>query len=64
LKIGTCFMPRPAWILFYSWCCHWDNRCMPTCQAFSQWDGVLQTFLSKLVWSSDPPNLSLPCSVG
>jgi hypothetical protein len=37
---------------------------LPSCQAFFCWDGVSQTFLLRLAWNHDPPNLNLPCSLG
>jgi hypothetical protein len=50
--------------LFYTSCCCWDDRCIPPHSAFFHWDGVSQTFLSRLAWKCVPPDVSLPCSLG
>jgi hypothetical protein len=45
--------------------CHcWNDRCMLPHPAFFHWDGLSKAFMSQLAWSSNLPDLSLPCSLG
>jgi hypothetical protein len=63
-------LPRPArTLIFLSYASHhhWNNRHVPPHTAFFHRDGVLRIFFflkPGLTWNCDPPNLSLPCSLG
>jgi hypothetical protein len=64
LETGLLCLHRPACsvILFYI-----SRPCqvkVTTLSFFFHWNEVLQTFLPWLVWNRNPPNLSLPCSLG
>jgi hypothetical protein len=68
LEIKSCFLHRWAWteiLLFLASHCHWDDGWVPPCTIFFCSDRVLQIFfLPRLAWNHDPPNLSLPYSLG
>jgi hypothetical protein len=54
--------PTRPWSSYFKLCCPLDDRQAPLCPAFFSWDGVSQTFLLRLVWNCDPPDLSHPSS--
>jgi hypothetical protein len=56
LEIGSCFLPRQAWIiilLFYAFCHCWDDRCAPPHSAFSIKIGSQKLFLHRLTSNWD-----------
>jgi hypothetical protein len=67
LEIGSCFLPRQAWTtipLFQA--AAGMTKCTPPHPAlfFPIEMEVLRIFLPRLLWNPDPPDLSLPRSLG
>jgi hypothetical protein len=64
--IGSCLLTRPSWmeiLLFYAACCLGCQVGITISSSFSlSWHS--HTFLSRLSWNCNPPDLSLPWSLG
>jgi hypothetical protein len=66
LEIGSCFWPRQpsSYFMFHVFHHHWDDSLVPASPDFFSIEMGSHRLLSGLVWNLDPPDLSLPRSLG